>query len=150
MNRVLAVSALVIGLSVWSTAYADTKDSPDQCEYKPSRHQEKLLNQLPAEKADLFRRTMTDVKEKRADIRDDILKARAEVKDILVASEFNESLFKEKTARVQELAARERQVWGDAITALAKQYTPEERKLLVELISRSKPHRRWSSHRQIM
>lgn len=150
MNRGLAVSALVLGLSVGSTAFADTKDSSDQCEYKSARNQEKLLNQLPAEKTDLFRRTMTEVREKRADIRDEILKAGAEVESVLVAAEFNEALFKEKTARVQELAARERQVLGDAIAALATHYTPEERKLLVELMSKSKSHRRWSSHRQIM
>jgi uncharacterized membrane protein len=146
MKRVLAVAALMVGLSVWSTAYADTADEGDRCEYQ--RH--KLLEQLPADKEMLFHRTMREAREQRTGIRDEIVKAREAAREVLLAPEFNEALFKEKTAKIHNLLEREHQVMENAIAKLAKQYTPEERKLLAQVLDKSRSHRRWSSHRQMM
>jgi uncharacterized membrane protein len=128
----------------------DTKESGDQCEYKKSGARQSLLQQLPAEKETLFHRTMRDAREKETAIRGDLVKAREEARSVLSAPEFNEALYKEKTARVSELIEREHQVMADAIASLAKQFTPDERKVLAEVLATSKPHRRWSSHREML
>jgi len=150
MKRVLAVSALALGLFTGSTALADTADSGDRCEYKASGAHQKLLEQLPAEKETLFHRTMRGAREKKAGIREEIAKAREEVKIVLLAPEFNEALYKEKAARVSALIESEYQVMADAIATLAKQFTPDERKVLAEVLAKSTSHRRWSSHRQML
>lgn len=152
MSKMLGVLALALGLAMVSSAYADTKESGEQCEYKASGARQKLLDQLPAEKEMLFHRTMREAREKKAGIREEIGKAREEAKAVLLAPEFNEAAFKEKTAKVHVLMEREHQIMEDAITKLAKQYTPDERKVLAEVLDKAKdgPHRRWSSHRHTM
>ncbi len=150
MNKVVTISALVMGLSIGATAYADPVPEGDQCEYKKSGSRQKLLEQLPAEKEELFKRTMTEVREKKAAIREEIIKAREAAKEVLQAPEFNEALFKEKTANVHALVEQEHRVVADAIAKLAGQFTPEERKLLADVLDKSKGqgHRGWSSHRR--
>lgn len=150
MKKSLAVSAVVLGLSVWSPAYADPVHEGDQCEYTKSGARQKLLERLPAEKEELFKRTMTEARGKKAAIREEIVKARHAAKEALQASEFNEALFKEKTAKVRELVEQEHRVMEDAVAKLAAQFTPEERKLLADALDRSKGHghRGWSSHRR--
>lgn len=145
MKKVLAVSAVVLGLSLGSGAYAE---SGDEYQYKGSRVHQKLLGQLPAEKETLFHRAMRDAREKKAVIRGDLVKAREEARNALLAPQFDEALYKEKSVRVSELIQREHQVMGDAIASLAKQFTPDERKVLAEVLAKSKSHRRWSIHRQ--
>jgi uncharacterized membrane protein len=146
----MAVSALVLGLFVWSPAYADPVHEGDQCEYKKSAAWQKLLEQLPAEKAELFKRTMSEAREKKTAIREEIVKAREAAKEVLRAPEFNEALFKEKTAKVRELVEQEHRVMEDAVAKLAGQFTPEERKLLADAMDKTKgqEHRGWSSHRR--
>jgi uncharacterized membrane protein len=152
MKTVMAVLALVVGLALGSMAYADTKESGEQCEYKASGVGQKLLDQLPAEKEMLFHQTMREAREKKAGMKEEIRKAREEAKAVLLAPEFNEVAFKEKTAKVHNLMARQHQIMEDAIAKLAKQYTPEERKVLAEVLDKSKDrkHGRWSSHRHTM
>jgi uncharacterized membrane protein len=150
MSRVLAVSALVMGLSVWAPAYADTAREGDQCEYKKSGARQKLLEQLPAEKETLFDQTMREARKQRAGIRGEIIKARKAAREVLLAPEFNETLFKDKTSKIHDLLEREHQVMEDAIAKLAKQYTPEERKLLAQVFDKSTSHRRWASQRHKM
>ncbi|HET8760591.1 MAG TPA: hypothetical protein VFN94_05965 [Nitrospiria bacterium] len=80
---------------------------------------------MPAEKEELFKRTMMEAREKKAAIREEIVKAR-------------------------ELVEQEHRVMEDAVAKLAAQFTPEERKLLADALDRSKGHghRGWSSHRR--
>ena len=150
MNKGLAVAAVALGLAVGSAAYADTAESGARCEYKGSRAHQKLLGQLPADKETLFHRTMRDAREKRAAIREELVTARKEAREVLVAPEFNGALFQEKTARVSELIERERHVMEQAVATLAKEFTADERKVLAEVLATSKPHRRWSSHRHTL
>ncbi len=150
MKKVLVIMALVAGVSAWSLAYAVDEYGPHQRADKPSGQD--TLSQLPVEKEVLFRRTMREAMENAAGMRDEIVKARTAVRDVLVAPEFNESLFKERTRQVQDLLEKQHQVMGDAIVKLAKQYTPEERKLLAELITAPDHHGRgrWAPHRPIL
>jgi uncharacterized membrane protein len=146
MDKVLVASALVMGLLIGTTAYADPVKEGEQCESKKSGAKQELLKQLPAEKQELYKQTMTEAREKKAAIREEIVKARAAAKDVLEAPEFNEALFKEKTAKVHGLVEQEHRVTEDAIAKLAGQFTPEERKVLAELLDKGKGHRGWSSH----
>jgi uncharacterized membrane protein len=148
MNKVVAISAVVVGLSIGVPAYADPVHEGDQCESKKTGARQELLNKLPAEKQELYKQTMTEVREKKAAIRDEIVKARAAAKEVLQAPEFNEALFKEKTAKVHELVQQEHRVTEDAIAKLAGQFTPDERKVLAEVLDKGKGkrHRGWSLH----
>ncbi len=150
MGRILSVSALLLGLTMASVAFADTTEAGNRCEYKSSGAKYKALEQLPAEKEKLFHRTMRDAREKKAAIRKEIVKAREETRNVLLAPDFNEALFKEKAARVSELVERQHQVMSDAIATLARQFTPDERKVLADVLAKSKSHRRWFSHRQML
>jgi uncharacterized membrane protein len=146
----LAGSVLVLGMSMWSPAYAETVHEGDRCESKSSGARHKLLEQLPTEKEMLFHRTMREARAKMDGVREEIVKAREDARTVLLAPEFNEALFKEKTARVHALMEKEHQVMGDAIATLAKQYTPEERKLLADVLEKSTSRRGRGSHRDLM
>ena len=129
MKKRLAVLVLIVAMSVCSIVYAyDGKGRGD----RPPR--QKILNQLPADKEMLFHQTMREVRGKTANIREQIKELKAEINDILTASEFNEALFLEKTKRVQELHKMIRAATDEAIVKLAKQFTQEERKILAKLI----------------
>jgi uncharacterized membrane protein len=137
-----------MGLSIGGMAYADPVHEGDQCESKKSGAKQELLKQLPAEKQELYKQTMADAREKKAAIREEIVKARAAAKEVLQAPAFDEALFKQKTAKVHELVEQEHRVMEDAIAKLAGQFTPEERKVLAEVLDKGKGHRGWSSHRR--
>jgi len=129
MKKRLAVFVIIVAMSLCSMGYAyDGKGRGD----RPP--QQILLNQLPAEKEMLFHQTMREVREKTANIREQIKELKAEINDILTAPEFNEALFLEKTKRVQELHKMMRAATDGAIVKLAKQFTQGERKILAKLI----------------
>jgi len=133
MKKILAVVMIVGGMAVWSLAYAVGDQAPHYDGGKTSRQD--VLSQLPVEKEVLFRRTMREAREKAAGYRGDIDKARQAVKESLGASEFNEAALRERMKRVQELREQQRHAMEDAVVKLAKQYTPEERKILAQLIA---------------
>jgi len=142
MKKRLAVLVLIVAMSLCSMVYAyDGKGRGD----RPPR--QILLNQLPVEKEMLFHKTMREVREKTANIREQIKELKTEINDILTAPEFNEALFLEKTKRVQELHKMIRAATDEAIVKLAKQFTQGERKILAKLIpQKNRYHGRPSVH----
>jgi uncharacterized membrane protein len=135
MKKSLAVLAVIVAMSLCSIAFAyDGKGRGD----RPQR--QRLLNQLPADKEMLLHQTMRELREKAANIGEQIRTLKAEINDILTAAEFNEALFLEKTKRVQELHTMIRATKDEAIVKLAKQFTQEERKILVKLIHQKHRH----------
>ncbi len=134
-------------LFVYSIAYAFGGHSSYKGYHRSLRYE--LLSQLPEDKEMLFHKAMREVRQKGAEIRKEIKQLHAEIKDILTAPEFNEALFIEKTKRVYELRGKNREAMNEAIMKLAKQFTPEERKILVKLLpfkgcyGRSLAHRAW-------
>lgn len=137
-QKKMMVLFLVLGLALAPVAqvYAGSQ-------YKhPHGTWRQILGQLPEEKGDLFLATMKDAREKAAPVREEIQRTRADLREMLAAPEFDESLFKEKARRVRELRNNERQIMEEAVIHLAKQFTPEERKILAKLISKPNPHRR--------
>ncbi len=102
---------------------------------------QELLSQLPEEKEMLFHKTMRELRKKTAGLRDEIRQIHEELKDIFVASEFNESLFRKKIERIHTLKEKAREARESAIVSLAKKFTQDERKILVELLPHKGMHR---------
>lgn len=93
-----------------------------------------LLGQLPADKEMLFHQTMRQVRESTADLRTQMRTLREEIKNILIAETFNETLFREKTTAMQALHAQRQQAMTNAFATLAKQFTAAEREILAKLM----------------
>jgi uncharacterized membrane protein len=79
---------------------------------------------------------MREVREATMDIDEQIRGLEAEIRGILTAPEFNETLFLERTRRLQDLHKMESEAMDKAVAKLANQFTAEERKILAEIISR--------------
>jgi uncharacterized membrane protein len=94
------------------------------------------LGQLPPDKETLFHQTMRGVREATTSIHEQIRGVEAEIRGVLIAPEFNEALFLERTRRLQDLHKMENEAMDKAVAKLASQFTGEERKILVEMISR--------------
>ncbi|OPL15360.1 MAG: hypothetical protein AVO38_10850 [delta proteobacterium ML8_D] len=133
MKKKLFVSALIVAVSMWSVAYAYNAVGPLGCCGKGSLRQD-LLAQLPAEKETLFHRTMREVRKKGSEIREQMMIVRQEIEDIIVAEPFEEDLFREKTSDMQDLQKRMHSIMEDAVATLAKQFTADERKVLIKLL----------------
>jgi uncharacterized membrane protein len=96
----------------------------------------KRMPQLPPDKETLFHQTMGKIREATTNIHEQIKGVEAEITNVLTAPEFNESLFLEKTKKLQDLYKMEREAMDKAVAKLASQFTAEERKVLQEIISR--------------
>lgn len=139
MKRRMAVSALVIVISMLTVAHAS--DATRRWGTGDRSSRQELLSQLPADKEMLFHHTMREAREKGAAIRDQIRTLREEIKNILVADQFDEALFRGKKKSLEALLSQMRATREEAVVTLAKQFTADERKILAELLP-SKPGRR--------
>jgi uncharacterized membrane protein len=136
MQKKYVVLVLIVAMSFFSavSAYGG--------KWGGNRHQrQELLSQLPADKEMLFHQTMREVREKTSGIHQQIKGLKAEIKNILTAPEFNDTLFLEKMKNIQELHRTMKEVRNEAIVKLAKQFTQEEREILAELIPQKHRHR---------
>jgi len=134
----MAVSALIIVMSMCTVAYAsDGTKRRGACDRSP---RQELLSQLPADKEMLFHQTMREVRGKASGIRGQIKAVREEIKNILTADQFDETLFREKANSMEALCSQIRATREEAVVMLAKQFTADERKILAELLP-SKPGR---------
>jgi uncharacterized membrane protein len=124
MKKMFAVMVLMVAVSVCSMVYA--------FDGQPSH---KSVPQLPPDKESLFHQTMTGVREATTSIHEQIRGVETEIRGILIAPEFNEALFVERTSRLQDLHKMESEAMDKAIAKLASQFTAEERKILAEMIS---------------
>jgi hypothetical protein len=79
---------------------------------------------------------MREVREATISIHEQIKGVETEIRGVLIAPEFNEVLFLERTRRLQDLHKMERETTDKAIAKLANQFTAEERKILVDLVFR--------------
>ncbi|MCK4785834.1 MAG: periplasmic heavy metal sensor [Desulfobacteraceae bacterium] len=132
MKRTMAVSALIIVISMWSVAYASEGTGRGGSRGRCSPQE--LLAQLPADKEMLFHQTMREAREKASAIRAQIKALREEIKGILTADRFEEDLFREKTNSLEMLHGKMRATMEEAVVKLAKQFTADERKILAELL----------------
>ena len=146
MKRVMAVSALIIVISMWSVAYA--WDGTGRRGFRDRCSPQELLAQLPADKEMLFHQTMREAREKASEIRTQIRELRKEIKVILTADQFKEDLFREKTNSLETLRSKMRATMEEAVVMLAKQFTPDERKVLAELLPPKPGHHRHPAERK--
>ena len=136
MQKIVVVLVSIIALSFCSFGYAyDGKGTG------AGKHRHELLSQLPADKEMLFHQTMREVREKTTGIRQQIKALKTEMKNILTAPEFDDSMFLEKMKNVQELHITMKEALTEALVKLAKQFTQEEREILAELMPRKHRHR---------
>ena len=146
MKRSMAVSALIIVISMWSVAYASDATRRRGPSDRGSRHE--LLAQLPADKEILFHKTMREAREKASEIRSQIKELREDVKVILTADQFDEDLFRKRTSSLETLHSKMHATMEEAVVILAKQFTADERKILVQLLPRKLGHGRRSPERR--
>ena len=131
------IFVLILAVSVCSMAFAFAGHSRKGVD-RQSKH--RLLSQLPEEKRELFRETMKEAKEEVSHIREQIRELDKEIKDVLTADEFDQTLYSEKTNILHELNGEVHESMDEAVVTLAKQFTAEEREILTKLISH-KPRR---------
>ena len=136
MKKRMAVSTLIIVIAMCTVAYASDGKNRWGADDRSSRQE--LLSQLPADKEMLFHQTMREAREKGAAIREQIRALRGEIKNILVADQFDEALFRGKKKSLDALLSQMHANREEAVVTLAKQFTADERKVLAELL-RSKP-----------
>lgn len=96
----------------------------------------KRMPQLPPDKEMLIYQTMREVRGATTSIHEQIKGVETEIRGLLIAPEFNEALFLERTRRLQDLHKMEGEAMDKAVAKLASQFTAEERKILAEIISR--------------
>jgi uncharacterized membrane protein len=125
MRKVSVALVLIAAMSLCSTAQAF--DGP------PSH---KRMPQLSPDKETLFHQTMREVREATTSIHEQIKGVETEIRGVLIAPEFNEVLFLERTRRLQDLHKMESEAMDKAIAKLANQFTAEERKILAEILYR--------------
>ena len=132
MNSKMIVWAMGIVMLVCSSAYAFDSDRGLRSDRKVTRQE--LLSQLPSEKEMLFHQTMRDVREKGTALRTQMKDLRKELKNILTADTFNEDLFREKNDSLEAIHSQLHANREAAIVNLAKQFTADEREILVQLL----------------
>jgi uncharacterized membrane protein len=146
MKTKMMVWTVAILMLVCSSAYAFDSDRGPGSHRKASR--QALLSQLSSEKEMLFHQTMRGVREKGTELRTQIKEHREALKTILTADTFDEELFRKKSERLETLHSQLHANREEAIVNLAKQFTADERAILVQLLPGKKGHgRRMSSHR---
>lgn len=147
MKTRMAVLGLIIVMSVCSLAYAFNGGRGRGPGNKASLYG--LLVQLPAEKEVLFHQTMREAREKGSEIRTQIKALREEIKEILTAEDqFDEDLFRAKTRSLEALQMKRHATMEEAVVMLAKQFTADERKILVQLLPGKLGHGRHSPGRR--
>jgi len=127
MKTKVAALVLITVMSVCSLVYAFDGGRGQRACNKAQRFE--LLAQLPEEKEALFHQTMREAREKGYELREQMKVLREEIKDIIIADRFDEDLF----ATMEE-----------AIVILARQFTADERTILVQLLPGKKNKGRYA------
>jgi uncharacterized membrane protein len=147
MKTRMAVSALIIVMSLCSLAFAS-----DGCRGRGSADrgsQDELLAQLPAEKETLYHQTMREVRNQGFETRAQVKQLREEIKNVVAADQFDEEVFRAKTKSLEELQMKRRAAMDEAIATLAKQFTADERQILVQLLPGKSGHGRRPAQRGV-
>ena len=125
MKKILTVLVLTVAISLYSMVQAFDGRPPHE-----------RMPQLPPDKEILFHQTMREVRETTTSIHEQIMGVEAEIRGVLIAPEFDEALFLERTRRLQDLRKMESEAMDKAVAKLASQFTIEERKILAEMVYR--------------
>lgn len=146
MKTRMTVLGLIIVMSVCSLAYAFDGGRGRGPGDKASLYG--MLVQLPSEKEMLFHQTMREARAKGFEIRTQIKALREDIKEILTADQFDEDLFRAETRSLEALQMKRHATMEEAIVMLAKQFTADERKILVQLLPGKLGHGRHAPGRR--
>ncbi len=100
------------------------------------RHDRAIAAKLSPEKYRLFTEVMAGARSECKQIRKQIRDTRAQTLGILMAPEFDEQSFQREVARLRDLKGQVSDRMADATLHLARQFNPEERRLLGKYLER--------------
>lgn len=94
---------------------------------------EKLLAQLPQAKRRILEDTLRRTDRQNRKLREKEIHLEAELEDLMKAPGFDERTYLDKSAKLGTLRAKMHANLEDAIAAVAAQFTPEERRILLKV-----------------
>jgi uncharacterized membrane protein len=100
------------------------------------RQDRALAAKLPPEKYKRFTEVMGGARSECKQIRKQIRETREQTLGILMASEFDEPSFQREVAKLRDLRGQVSERMADATLQLAREFDPEERKLLGRYLER--------------
>ncbi|MBN2333318.1 MAG: periplasmic heavy metal sensor [Deltaproteobacteria bacterium] len=130
-SSLFVILMLIVGLGVGSS-YAMKGTGRPSCDVRADGKQH-LLQQMPAEKEMLYHQVMRDAREKSLPLREQIEAQRQEMKEIMIAVQFDEVRWQTAAAKVRALHQQQHEIMQEAVVSLARQFTAEERQILVQL-----------------
>lgn len=137
MKQFLATTALVLSLAA-APAFAAPGDAAARHEGGKARI-EAALSQLPAEKASLVKDFMEKQKAAGKARHEQIRTLRKDMRELLVAREFDKNAYLAKSRQLQQLQAESQTARAAGLADVASKLTQEERMILADAM---KPHKR--------
>jgi uncharacterized membrane protein len=94
---------------------------------------EKLLSELPPEKAKLFKETLSQSRSKNTALRAQIDKLEQDVATIMVAESFDKASYLAKNTEISKLYNEMKKNSSEAIASVAEKFTQADRKVLEKM-----------------
>ena len=136
--KLAVVASLVLNLLLLGVILGKV---PRAFDTPPTRQQrmEESLNQLPEPVQTRFREKFAQIRAASDPVRREIDQARAEALTILSAESFDEAAYDRQINKLDELRAEMFKRMGQMLKQTAKDLTPEERRMLADLLRRPRP-----------
>lgn len=139
MKKILATTAILSTLMLGSVAIAGDHE---QCKYKhKGEHVKEMLADLPAEKAELIKSFMQEMKEGRKEKWAAMKANRDEMRNLLTAEDFDKGAFISKALEIDALHSKAKLKMSEKVADLAGKLSLEEREVLAKVIERKMKHR---------
>jgi uncharacterized membrane protein len=95
-----------------------------------------LANELPAEKRQILNETMRPVWEKMQITRAKINDEKKKALDLLKSQPFDEKAYRNQIHHISDIYAQMKRDMAEAVITIAKEYTPEERIILADIVAK--------------
>jgi uncharacterized membrane protein len=114
---------------------------PRGLEATPTRQQrmEEALKKVPEPTQSRFREKFAQIRASSDPLRQQIDEARAETLRLLSAEPFDEAAYDRQVSKIEELRGEMFKRMGQSMKQTAKELSPEERRMLAELLRRPPP-----------
>lgn len=138
MKRLLSTTALVLSLSLSGMAYAN--DAPDG-----GRHgfMQGALSKLPQDKADAFRNTLKQAREKNTETHDQMKKLHDQLYTIMTAPTFDKKAYIAKNGEIQALQEKMQKSRNAAFANALSSLTQEERTSVADSLKAMHQKHEW-------
>jgi uncharacterized membrane protein len=112
-------------------------------ERAPSRQErlENSLREFPEPVRSRFRDTLKQMDQEGEPVGSEIQQARDEILRIIISDPFDEAAFDQQIKKINELRIQRAQIITRIIKDVVKNSTPDQRKMLVEMLQRAMPSR---------